>query len=50
MTLPTLTAIIVGASIAYLAVIAWVCRNAPYGWEDSEGWHAGEPPADGERD
>jgi hypothetical protein len=48
-TLPHLTAIIVGASIAYLlmfALLGWMLRNAPAGWEDSDGWHAGEPGDD----
>ena len=49
MTLPTLTAIIVVAAIAYLlmfALLGWMLRNAPAGWEDSEGFHYGEPGDD----
>lgn len=26
-----------------LGVMCWLVATAPLGWEDEEGWHAGEP-------
>jgi hypothetical protein len=44
MTPATIPAIIIG-----LALVAWFSYElltAPLGYEDSEGWHAGEPCSD----
>ena len=27
-----------------LAFMYWLVATAPLGWEDSDGWHAGEQP------
>lgn len=30
-------------AIAYLAWFAWMCRNAPEGFEADDGWKPGRP-------
>jgi hypothetical protein len=36
--------IVTVAVLAPLAVMCWMVYTAPLGWEDSDGWHPGEPP------
>ena len=31
-------------SLIAVAVIVWRVCTAPLGWEDADGWHAGEEP------
>ena len=41
---------LIQASLAFLivcaAVFVIVCKLAPWGWQDDDGWHSGEPDAD----
>ena len=36
--------IIVGLVVAALGFMGWLFYIAPVGYEDDDGWHAGEPP------
>lgn len=41
------TALIIAiVCLAYIGAIMLLCRFAPEGWEDHEGWHAGRPGGD----
>ena len=38
--------LIAGGCIASLCVMCWLVFKAPHGWEDENGFHAGEPHSD----
>lgn len=29
-----------------IGLMFWLCKSAPYGYEDEKGFHLGEPPID----
>lgn len=39
----TAAIIIAAVCLTSLGIMWWLAFKAPMGWEDSEGWHAGEP-------
>ena len=46
MTPTTIGLSLAAISLASLGVMCWLAFMAPMGWEDENGWNAGEPHSD----
>ena len=46
MTPPTIGLSLAALCVTSLGVMCWMAFKAPHGWEDENGFHAGEPHSD----